>query len=100
LKVLLSIPLLSGREFIHHSSFIEKKMQQNIGKTDRIIRISIGVAIVVAGIITQSWWGLVGIVPLVTSMVSFCPLYTLLGFSTCERCSMGEKPGKSNERLS
>ena len=57
-------------------------MRTNIGTTDRIIRAIVGIIIVVVGIVYQSLWGLVGLLPLITSAVGFCPLYTLLKFDT------------------
>jgi len=57
-------------------------MKKNIGKVDMIIRIIIALVIAIVGIVYQSWWGLVAIVPLVTAFVKFCPLYTVLGVST------------------
>ena len=69
-------------------------MDQNIGKTDRIIRSVIGVAVILAGIITQSWWGAIGVIPLLTSIAGFCPLYTLLKISTCKTCESQKKPVK------
>ncbi len=75
-------------------------MQQNIGKKDRIIRIALGIIVLVAGVVAHSWWGAVGLIPLLTSGVGFCPLYTLLGISTCGNCQIGAKPGKSSSRLS
>lgn len=57
-------------------------MNTNVGGADKIIRIILGVAVILAGIFFQSWWGLVGIVPLLTALLNFCPAYTLLGVST------------------
>lgn len=71
-------------------------MEQNIGQTDKKIRVVIGVILILVGIITHSWWGAVGLVPLLTSLVGFCPLYTLLKISTCEKSSRSDKPGKSS----
>lgn len=51
-------------------------MEKNVGKADRIIRIIAGIAILVLGVIYKSWWGLVGIVPLATAFMSWCPLYS------------------------
>ncbi|HEY6006104.1 MAG TPA: DUF2892 domain-containing protein [Anaeromyxobacter sp.] len=56
----------------------------NEGTLDRFIRIVIGIALLsltVAG--PKSMVGLVGIVPIVTGLVGFCPLYRLMGVSTC-----------------
>ncbi len=59
-------------------------MKANIGGTDRILRIVLGIvliALAVTGVI--GWWGWLGVVPLVTGLVRFCPLYPLLGMNTC-----------------
>lgn len=59
-------------------------MKANEGTVDRIFRVVIGLALlslVVVG--PQSLWGLVGLVPLLTGIVGFCPLYKVVGFSTC-----------------
>ncbi len=66
-----------------------------MGQTDRKIRGVIGVVIILVGIISQSWWGAVGLVPLLTSLTGFCPLYILLKISTCEKTGRQEKPAKS-----
>jgi hypothetical protein len=57
-------------------------MKKNMGKTDRWIRVIIGLAIIAAGIYFKSWWGLIGIIPLATSLISTCPLYLPFGIST------------------
>lgn len=58
-------------------------MKCNIGGTDRIIRILVGVIAIGLGAYYQSWWGAVGLIPLVTGLVRWCPLYRLIGASTC-----------------
>lgn len=57
-------------------------MKCNMGKTDRIIRAIVGVIIVAAGLYFQSWWGLVGLIPLATAAVRWCPAYVPFKFST------------------
>ena len=57
-------------------------MKSNMGKVDRIIRFIIGLVIIIWGIVAGSWWGLIGLIPLLTALVNWCPLYTLLGIST------------------
>lgn len=57
-------------------------MEKNIGKTDRYIRFIIGAVIIVAGAQLESVWGIVGILPIITSQMGICPLYKLLGIST------------------
>jgi len=58
-------------------------MKKNVGSTDRAIRAIIGFAIILLGFYFQTWWGLIGIVPLLTAAVGWCPLYSLLGMKTC-----------------
>ena len=59
-------------------------MPTNIGGTDRILRIVLGLALIVmtlSGVI--SVWGWLGLVPLATVAFGFCPLYKMLGMNTC-----------------
>lgn len=58
-------------------------MKANVGTMDRMVRIVVGVALLAAGGIFQSWWGLVGLLPLLTGLMRFCALYSLLGINTC-----------------
>ena len=58
-------------------------MKSNLGSTDKIIRYLIALVIAFAGIYFKSWWGLLAIIPLLTALISFCPLYTLVGINTC-----------------
>lgn len=50
-------------------------MKCNVGTADRLVRIVIGLALLAAGVIFNSFWGLVGLVPLATGMFRWCPLY-------------------------
>ena len=59
-------------------------MKLNVGGIDRILRIVGGVALIgltLAGSIGA--WGWIGVVPLATGLVGFCPIYPLLGLNTC-----------------
>jgi hypothetical protein len=59
-------------------------MGKNVGGIDRIARVVVGLillALVFVG--PQTPWGWIGLVPLLTGLISWCPLYTLLGFNTC-----------------
>ena len=63
---------------------------KNVGAVDRIIRIIIGgvlIALVYVG--PRTPWGWIGIVPLVTAIVSWCPLYRVFGLRTCEVSKCG-----------
>lgn len=60
-------------------------MTRNIGSADRLIRMLVGLAalsLVFVG--PKSLWGLIGLVPLVTALVGWCPPYAILGISTCK----------------
>ena len=59
-------------------------MKCNVGKTDKIFRIILGVLIILAGIYFQSWWGAVGLLPIVTGFIRWCPAYVPFGLSTCK----------------
>ena len=64
-------------------------MKKNVGFIDRIIRIVLGgVILSLAFIGPQTPWGYIGLVPLVTGLIGWCPPYTLFGISTCgkEEC--------------
>jgi len=53
----------------------------NIGKTERVIRVVVGLAVIAAGFTYQSWWGAIGLVPLLTGATGSCPPYQMLGIS-------------------
>ncbi len=57
-------------------------MTCNIGKSDKAVRIVIGLVIVVLGIVFKSWWGLLGLIPVLTALIGWCPLYVPLKIST------------------
>jgi hypothetical protein len=67
-------------------------IDRNVGNADRVIRILVGIAIIVIGVVMHSWWGLVGLLPITTGLIRFCGLYTLLGIRTCP------KPGTSSSK--
>jgi len=59
-------------------------MKTNEGKIDRIFRIVIGLILLSLIFIgPQTMWGLIGLVPLGTGLIGFCPLYKVFGFNTC-----------------
>ncbi len=56
----------------------------NEGLADRVIRIAVGLFVLsLAFVGPQTPWGYLGLVPLITGLVGFCPLYRLLGLNTC-----------------
>lgn len=59
-------------------------MLKNEGKIDRTLRVLVGLALLSLTVVgPQSLWGLIGLVPLVTGLAGFCPLYRVLGINTC-----------------
>lgn len=61
-------------------------MKCNVGGIDKFLRIVIGLIVLsltVAG--PKTMWGLVGLVPLLTGLINFCPLYPVIGLSTCKK---------------
>ena len=60
----------------------ESTMKPNVGQTDRTIRIVLGVVIIVAGVYFKSWWGVIGIVPILTAVIRWCPAYLPFGISS------------------
>lgn len=59
-------------------------MKLNVGGIDRVLRIVIGLVLIgLAATGTVGWWGWLGIVPLATGAIGWCPPYALLGWSTC-----------------
>jgi hypothetical protein len=61
-------------------------MNANVGGIDRAARIAVGIGLLSLVLVLdgpQRWWGLVGIVPLLTGAFRFCPAYLPFGLSTC-----------------
>ena len=62
-------------------------MSTNIGGVDRVIRIVIGLALLWYALLAAptgyNWVGWIGVIPLLTALAGFCPLYTILGINTC-----------------
>lgn len=57
-------------------------MKCNVGTVDRLLRVIIGLVIALLGVVFDSWWGLIGIVPIATGLFRFCPLYLPFKIST------------------
>lgn len=59
-------------------------MSRNEGNIDRVLRVILGLVLLSLVFVgPQSWWGLIGLVPLVTGLIGTCPIYSILGISTC-----------------
>jgi hypothetical protein len=61
-------------------------MKSNVGGVDKVVRIVAGLALLSLFLVLDGsarWWGAVGLVPLTTALLGWCPLYTLLGVNSC-----------------
>ena len=70
-------------------------MEQNVGMTDRIIRIILGVVFIILALIHSMWWFIPAVIALVTGMVGWCGLYTLMGWNTT--CPVDAKTAKTTK---
>ena len=62
-------------------------MIPNVGTADRIVRMLAGLGLLSLLVVLDGnarWFGLIGLVTLLTAGIRFCPLYTLLGIRTCK----------------
>ena len=58
----------------------------NVGKTDRILRVIIGLALILAAYTGNLGnWAYIGVVPLFTGLVGWCGLYTIMGKKSCSK---------------
>ena len=57
-------------------------MHHNVGAIDQILRIVLGVVICTIGVIYNNWWGMAGLIPLVTGTMSWRPLHNLVELSS------------------
>ena len=61
-------------------------MKQNVHNIERVVRVIVGLAIISLVFIgPQSAWGWLGLIPLATGVIGWCPPYALFGFSTCKK---------------
>lgn len=61
-------------------------MQKNVGIVDRVFRIIVGLgmlSLIFWAQGTERFWGLLGLIPLLTGIMGLCPFYALIGFKTC-----------------
>ncbi len=60
-------------------------MKTNVGGIDKIARIAVGLLLsVLTLMVTIGVWGWIGVAPLATGLFNFCPVYSLMGISTCK----------------
>jgi hypothetical protein len=62
-------------------------MTQNVGGADRVIRIAVGAALVAYAVTQGVWWGWLGLIPLGTALIRWCPAYLPFGINTCKKAA-------------
>ena len=60
-------------------------MKTNVGGIDRVLRIVVGLALIAWTFVGGPAWAWIGVVPLVTALIGFCPVYPLIGLSTAKK---------------
>ena len=61
-------------------------MKANVGGIDKVARIVAGAVLIGCGLVgIGSPWTFIGVVPLLTGLLGWCPMYPILGISTCKR---------------
>ncbi|HTK31270.1 MAG TPA: DUF2892 domain-containing protein [Candidatus Saccharimonadaceae bacterium] len=58
-------------------------MKPNVGGLDRAFRIVLGLVVIGVGVYFKSWWGALGLMPLLTGLLRWCPVYLPFGTTTC-----------------
>ena len=56
---------------------------KNVGGLDKTLRIALGALLVLGALLGYGWWMWIGVVPLATGLLNSCPIYSLMGISTC-----------------
>ena len=71
-------------------------MKCNVGGIDRKLRVLVGIIILAAGAYYQSWLGAIGLIPLLTGLIGWCPAYLPFGLKTT-KCQCASKQQADNE---
>lgn len=58
-------------------------MKCNVGRTEQVIRVISSIVIILISLYFKSWWGLIGIVSIITGSIRYCPISDIIGVSTC-----------------
>lgn len=58
-------------------------MEHNVCGMEKILRAVLGIGIIFAGLYYASWWGAIGLIPLLTAAVGYCPVTHAFHFSSC-----------------
>lgn len=73
-------------------------MRKNVGGVDKFIRVILGLVIIIVGYVYKSWWGALGLLPIAIAMLSWCPLYSIIGVCTIKGCTCKSEAEMSDRR--
>ncbi len=59
-------------------------MKCNVGKNEQVLRIGIGSVMILSGLYNRRWWGIFGLVPIITGVLRYCPMNAILGIQNCK----------------
>jgi hypothetical protein len=81
-KLMLFLSIFSGWTIRHFNG--GNGMKMNVGMIDKVLRIIAGVVLIGLTLMgTIGVWGWIGVIPLVTGAMGWCPLYSIIGVNTC-----------------
>ncbi len=60
-------------------------LKENVGTIDRIVRVILGLTIITISLYYKSWWGVLGVFPLLTGSYGWCWIYYILGMTTMKK---------------
>lgn len=61
-------------------------LSRNVGNTDRVLRLALGVGLIALVFIgPKTAWGWIGLIPILTALTRICPVYSLMGLSSCRK---------------
>ncbi len=67
-------------------------MKHNVCGAEKYFRILLGIALISVGLYFGSWWGAIGLIPLITAFVGYCPVTHALRLSSCPAGSSPASP--------
>ena len=68
-------------------------MKTNVGMIDASLRLLVGLAILSLMVVgPKTWWGLLGLIPIATAIMGYCPLYAAFGLRTCGHEGRRQRP--------
>jgi len=73
-------------------------MKENIGLIDRMIRFVVAIVFIVMGFTLSPWWFIVAAAALITGLMGYCGLYTLLGVNTCGKTESKQSAKKAKKK--